>query len=228
MLQISNQQQQHANNFGAMELENHSKNEASPKSLTSRIINKLNVCQRTDAKFNFCMNKKFILMMFIGVCLLASSCATIQAMLQPRPYAQVSVSPGVTLSRQIPIIVLKNTDKYMIESNQISSEKHRIALENALQANGLKVVSPDLIGSEDYPTVDVLIEKLKYSTVYLLEWTVEASYYNTDLNSLTVKMTDKRTGIAILSGKTEKARAKHYDFHCKLLAAEMSKYFTTN
>jgi hypothetical protein len=197
MLQIL-QKQQYTNNFTAMEREPVSKNRVIPKNDRSR---------KNKMMIGVSLPK---LILSVSIILVIFSCASQRT--TNRGNAQINVSPGVTLSKQTPIIVVKS-----------SISGYRMKLENALQANGYKVVSPDLIGREEYPTIEVLMEKLRYPTVYLLEWTYNSSYFSNS-TQLIIKITDKKTGISIVSGEAY-ARSSYNDDVFKRLVAEMNKYF---
>jgi hypothetical protein len=198
-----NFKQSKASTFEAMETGDHSKNGASLKSLTSK-------------RNFFGVNKGILFMVFVGISLLVSSCAsTYTPPPPPQNKAQVTVSPGVQLSKQIPIVVVKNESFHVYLYDEKAC---RMEIENALQANGYKVVSSDLIGQEDYPTIDVLMEKLKYPTVYFLEWIWGSRY-----DDLTVKLTDKKTGISVMSGKSPGSSG--IEFLTKNLVEKMNDYF---
>jgi hypothetical protein len=144
--------------------------------------------------------------MLITAGIFAVSCGLSNASSSPR--TSVSVSPGVSLSKKTPIVV--TAAEY---SGNI------LKMETTLQTNGYRVVSA-ATSIDLYPNIDVLLEVLQSSTVYVLYYEYVYSFISKDMR-ITLKITDQKTGIIVLS-----AESKCHDCDIfKTLATELNKYF---
>jgi PBP1b-binding outer membrane lipoprotein LpoB len=144
------------------------------------------------------MKKTIISIMLIAAGIFTVSCGS--STVTRTPNITVSVSPGVLLSKKTPIVV---TAEYRSEV---------LSTETALQQNSYRVVSA-ATSIDRYPNIDVLLEALQSSTVYVMYVDYNGAYYGK------LKITDQKTGLIVLSAEWEDIR----DF--KKVVAEMDKYF---